>query len=155
VSLPAVLVGEESATHVLGLRVAGVALEVATNDADVWVALRRYYAPWVASVTAPEASVRLIQGQPDARGRFTDLVRSDGKRVKEAVQEVAGSRLILKRATDVVMGLGAGHAFAIGDLRANLNRSSTSSTCATRSSCSDAATSSSTRPASPATVGRW
>jgi HprK-related kinase B len=122
VSLPAVLVGEESATHVLGLRVAGVALEVATNDADVWVALRRYYAPWVASVTAPEASVRLIQGQPDARGRFTDLVRSDGKRVKEAVQEVAGSRLILKRATDVVMGLGAGHAFAIGDLRANLNQ---------------------------------
>jgi HprK-related kinase B len=121
-SLPEALVGDASATHVLGLRVAGVGLEVATNDADVWAALRRYYAPWVASVTAPEASVRLLQGQPDARGRFIDLVRADGRRVKEAVQEIDGGRLILKRATGVVMGLGAGHAFAIGDLRANLNQ---------------------------------
>ena len=121
-SLPEALVGEASASHALGLRVAGVELEVATNDADVWAALRRYYAPWVATVTAPEASIRLIQGQPDVRGRFTDLVRADGKPVKEAVQDVAGGRLILKRATAVVMGLGAGHAFAVGDLRANLNQ---------------------------------
>jgi HprK-related kinase B len=116
------LVGAVLAPHVLGLRVAGVPLEVVTNEADVWAALGRYYEPWLAPVTAPAARVRLIQGALEARGPFTDLVRADGKRVKEAVQDVAGGRLILKRATGVVMGLWPGHAFAVGDLRANLNQ---------------------------------
>ena len=116
------LVGEVLAPHVLGLRVAGVPLEVVTNEADVWAALGRYYEPWLAPVTAPAARVRLIQGTLEARGPFTDLMRADGKRVKEAVQDVAGGRLILKRATGVVMGLWPGHAFAVGDLRANLNQ---------------------------------
>jgi HprK-related kinase B len=116
------VIGNTPTPHVLGLRVAEVALEVATNDADVWSALRAYYAPWLASVVAPAASVRLIQGAPVARGGFTDLVRADGKRVKEAVQDVAGGRLILKRATGVIMGRAADQAFAVGDLRANLNQ---------------------------------
>ncbi len=116
------LVDDVLAPHVLGLCVAGVPLEVVTNEADVWAALGRYYAPWLAPVTAPVARVRLIQGTCEARGPFTDLVRADGKRVKEAVQDAGGGRLILKRATGVVMGLGPGHAFAAGDLRANLNQ---------------------------------
>ena len=121
-STPAAIVGDVSAPHGLGLRVAGVPLEVVTNDADVWAALSLYYAPWLANVTDPAARVRLIQGRWDPRGRFTDLVRADGKRVKEAIQDVAGGRLILKRATGVVMGLWPGQAFAVGDLRANLNQ---------------------------------
>jgi HprK-related kinase B len=66
--------------------------------------------------------VRLIQGALDLHGSFTNLVRADGKRIKEAVQDVAGGRLILKRATGVVMGLSPGHALAVGDLRSNLNQ---------------------------------
>jgi HprK-related kinase B len=116
------LLGEVSAPHALGLRVAGVALEVVTNDADVWTALNAYYAPWVGMATAPAATIRLIQGRFEARGAFTDLVRGDGKRVKEAVQDVGGGRLIRKHATGVVMGLWPDQAFAVGDLRANLNQ---------------------------------
>jgi HprK-related kinase B len=112
----------EAAPHALGLRVASVDLEIVTNEAGVQAALARYYAPWRAPVAAPAARVRLIQGTLDPRGPFTDLVRGDGKRVKEAVQDVAGGRLILKRATGVVMGLWPGHAFAVGDLRGNLNQ---------------------------------
>jgi HprK-related kinase B len=122
VSSPETLVGDVVASHALGLRVAGVPLEVVTNDADVWAALGRYYAPWAAPVSAPAARVRLIQGRLDPRGPFRDLVRADGKRVKEAVQDLAGGRLVLKRATGVVMGLWPGHVFAVGDLRANLNQ---------------------------------
>jgi HprK-related kinase B len=120
-SVPAAFVGEDT-PHVLGLRVADVPLEVVTNEVAVRSALADYYAPWTAPVASPAARVRLIQGRFEARGPFTDLVRGDGKRVKEAVQDVAGGRLILKRATGVVMGLWPGHAFAVGDLRANLNQ---------------------------------
>jgi HprK-related kinase B len=116
------LVGSVATPHALGLRVAGIPLEVVTNDADVRAALSLYYAPWVAAVTAPAARVRLIQGHLEPRGPFTDLVRADGKRVKEAVQDTAGGRLVLKRATGVVMGLWPGTAVAVGDLRANLNQ---------------------------------
>ncbi|HEU4367330.1 MAG TPA: HprK-related kinase B [Methylomirabilota bacterium] len=121
-STPESLVADVVAPHVLGLSIAGVPLEIVTNDADVWTALGLYYAPWVAGVSAPAARVRLVQGGLDARGRFTDLVRRDGKRVKEAVQDLPGGRLVLKRATGVVMGLWPGQAFAVGDLRANLNQ---------------------------------
>jgi HprK-related kinase B len=122
VSTPEALVAGVVAPHVLGLSIAGVPLEVVTNDADVWAALSRYYTPWVAPTPAPSARVRLIQGRLDARGPFTDLIRIDGKRVKEAAQDLAGGRLVLKRATGVVMGLWPGHVFAVGDLRANLNQ---------------------------------
>jgi HprK-related kinase B len=108
--------------HGLGLNVAGVPLEVVTNEPQVWEALQAYYAPWIAPVTEPVVRVRLIQGAPEAHGVFTDLVRPGTTRVKEAVQEMAGGRLILKRATGVVMGLWPGHAVAVGDLRANLNQ---------------------------------
>lgn len=121
-STAASLVEGVPAPHTLGLRVAGVPLQIATNETDVEAALGRYYAPWVAPVTAPMARIRLIHGSLEPPGRFTDLVRADGKRVKEAVQDVADGRLILKRATGVVMGLWPGRAFAVGDLRANLNQ---------------------------------
>ena len=121
-STPAELLGETIAPHALGLAVNGVELEATTNDPEVWEGLRRYYAPWVTSVSLPAVRVRLIQGQVAPRGRFQDLVRSDGKRVKEAVQDLGDGRLILKRATGVVMGLWPGHAFAIGDLKTNLNQ---------------------------------
>jgi len=122
VSTPAAFLGETIAPHALGLIINGVELEATTNDAEVCDGLKRYYAPWVASVTLPVVRVRLIQGQVSPRGRFQDLVRSDGKRVKEAVQDLGDGRLILKRATGVVMGLWPGHAFASGDLRANMNQ---------------------------------
>jgi HprK-related kinase B len=122
VSSAAAIVAEMNAPHRLGLRVADVPLEVATNDPDVWTALSVYYAPWVATVTDPCARVRLLQGQLAPHGRFTDLVRADGKRVKEAIQDIAGGRLVLKRATGVLMGLWPDHAFAVGDLRENLNQ---------------------------------
>jgi HprK-related kinase B len=122
VSTPAELLGETIAPHALGLAVNGVELEATTNDPEVWEGLRRYYAPWVTSVSLPAVRVRLIQGQVAPRGRFQDLVRSDGKRVKEAVQDLGDGRLILKRATGVVMGLWPGHAFAVGDLKTNLNQ---------------------------------
>jgi HprK-related kinase B len=118
----AAIVGDVVTPHAVGLQVGGVSLEIVTNEPEVATALARYYAPWIAPVTAPSARVRLIQGAFDVRGSFTDLVRADGKRIKEAVQEMAGGRLILKRATGVVMGLWPGHAFAAGDLRANLNQ---------------------------------
>jgi HprK-related kinase B len=122
VSTPAELLGETIAPHALGLAVNSVELEATTNDPEVCEGLRRYYAPWVAPVSWPAARVRLIQGRVAPPGRFQDLVRTDGKRVKEAVQDVDGGRLILKRATGVVMGLWPDHAFAVGDLRANLNQ---------------------------------
>jgi HprK-related kinase B len=122
VSALAALVGDVATPHQLGLDVAGIPLEVETNDADVGAALSLYYAPWVASVTRSAARIRLIQGRLNPRGRFTDLVRSDGKRVKEAIQGVGGGRLILKRTTGVVMGLWRGDAVAVGDLRTNLNQ---------------------------------
>jgi HprK-related kinase B len=123
VSTPAAaLLRETIAPHALGLTINGVELETTTNDPEVSEGLRRYYAPWVTSVSLPVVRVRLIQGQVSPRGPFQDLVRFDGKRVKEAVQEVGAGRLILKRATGVVMGLWPGHALAVGDLRANLNQ---------------------------------
>jgi HprK-related kinase B len=122
VTTPPALVEQVAAPHALRLSIAGVPLEVVTNDVAVWTALGAYYRPWAAGTGTPVARVRLIQGRLDPRGRFSDLVRADGKRVKEAVQELAGGRLVLKRATGVVMGLWPGHAFAVGDLAANLNQ---------------------------------
>jgi HprK-related kinase B len=107
----------------LVLRVVDVDLRVLTNDADVLAALGAYYAPYLARPGARPASVvRLVQGRPPAAGVFTDLVRAGGKRVKEAVRDEGDGRLILKRATGVLMGLRPGEAFALGDVRGNVNQ---------------------------------
>lgn len=119
---------ETDTPHALDLCVAGVALRVVTNDADVFAALNRYYAPYVSRASydgsgdAAAAVVRLLHGQPPRVDDFHDVVRGGGRPVKEAVRQTDGDRLILKRATGVVMGLRPGEAFAVGDLRANLNQ---------------------------------
>lgn len=108
---------------VLSVRIAGVPLRVLTNDEDVAAALRRYYAPWVVSDdVAPVTTINLSQGPAPAAEGFVDVGRGDGKKVKEAVRDLAGGRLILKRTTGVVMGLWPGRATAAGDLRSNLNQ---------------------------------
>jgi len=66
--------------------------------------------------------VKLVQGEARPPGEFTDVPREPPRTVKEAVQELPGGRLVLKKATGVVIGLWPGHAFAIGDLRRHLNQ---------------------------------
>ncbi len=115
--------GAETA-HVLPLRVVDVPIRVETNDLRVWTALRLYYNPWVAPATGPDAAVvRLVHdGSVTPPDGFADVVRADGKKVKEAVREGDGERLILKRTTGVLMGVRPGRAWAIGDLAGNLNQ---------------------------------
>jgi len=67
-------------------------------------------------------AVTLLQGHVDAGPGFRDVVRGDGKKVKEAVRDVEGGRLVLKRQTGVVMGIWPGRAVAGGDVRGNLNQ---------------------------------
>lgn len=105
------------------LRFADVPIRVLTNDEDVWAGLRLYFGTHVVDEDAvPAAVVRLVQGALDPGGTFVDIPRGAGKKVKEAVQEVPGARYVLKRTTGVLMGLWPGHAFAAGELRANLNQ---------------------------------
>jgi HprK-related kinase B len=110
--------------HALSLRVADVPLAVVTNDVEVWTRLRLYYNPWVTrDAGRPAAVVRLVHdGSVTPPHGFTDVPRGDGKKVKEAVRETAGERLVLKRVTGVLMGLRPGEAWARGDLRAHLNQ---------------------------------
>ena len=108
--------------HSLSLCFADVPIRVTTNDADVSVRLASYFRPYVISATPAAAEVRLIQGLVPIPGRFTDLIRPGGRRPKEATQEVEGGRLILKRATGVLMALWPGGGFAAGDIRTNLNQ---------------------------------
>lgn len=116
-------VAETAAAHELHLRVVDVPLRVLTNDLEVWRRLRLYYDPWVVAQTgAPRATVRIVQGTAVKEGEFTDVAREHGRPVKEAVRESGGVRLILKRETGVLMGLAPGEAFAVGDLRRNLNQ---------------------------------
>jgi HprK-related kinase B len=108
--------------HSLSLCFAEVPIQVKTNDPEVRARLASYFRPYVISGSPPLAEVRLIQGSLPIPGEFADLAREGGRRPKEATQEVAGGRLILKRATGVLMGLWPGGAFAAGDIRANLNQ---------------------------------
>jgi HprK-related kinase B len=111
------------ARHELRLRFVDVPLRVVTNDADIWTSLSLYYRPWiVATAEPPVTDVTLIQGEVTPGGEFADVPRRPGARVKEAVQDVPGGRLILKKATGVIMGLWRGGAFAAGDVRGNLNQ---------------------------------
>jgi HprK-related kinase B len=109
--------------HELRLLFADVPVRVRTNDGDIWRALASYYRLWVVTEGPPAlVEVRLVQGAVSVPGPFSDLVRPGGRKVKEAVREVDGGRLILKRATGVTMAVWRGGAFAAGDLRANLNQ---------------------------------
>jgi len=120
---PESLIAPFPTTHELALSFAGVPLRVRTNDRDIWAGLLSYYRPYIVpGGEEPVADVRLIQGTVPVEGEFVDLPRAYGKKVKEAVQEVTGGRLILKRTTGVVMGLWPGGAFAAGDVSANLNQ---------------------------------
>jgi HprK-related kinase B len=107
----------------LPLRFLDVSVRVFTNDAAIQEGLARYYAPWVVDhVAADAATVTLLQGDVDAGLEFSDIVRGDGKKVKEATREVPGGRLVLKRQTGVVMGTWPRRAVAVGDVRGNLNQ---------------------------------
>jgi len=120
---PETLIAAFPARHELLLSVVGVALRVRTNDPDVFAGLRVYFGPYVVPEAAgPVADVRVIQGDVKPAGAFVDLQRADGRKVKEAVQELPGGRLVWKHATGVVMGLWSGGAFAVGDVRTNLNQ---------------------------------
>src|SRR5207245_9869090 len=103
-------------------RVAAVPCRVKTKDPEILARLASYFRPYV--VTGPPAlgEVSLIQGSVPVSGEFVDVVREGGRRPKEATQEVAGGRLVLKRATGVLIGLRPGGAFAVGDIRRHLNQ---------------------------------
>src|SRR5262249_28193956 len=111
------------APYTLALQFGDVPVAVRTNHPEVQTRLRRYFSPFVVSGVGDERTeVTLVQGSVEPRGSFLDVERGLGRRVKEAVQEVAGGRLILKRATGVLMGLQPGSAYAQGDLLTNLNQ---------------------------------
>jgi HprK-related kinase B len=123
VSALTALVAPFETPRVLELRIADVPMRVLTNDLWIHAQLARYYAPYVALTPARAPRVvSLIQGRAPAQGEFRDLVRADGRRIKESVRDAGGGRLILKRASRVLMGLLPDRAFAVGDLRANLNQ---------------------------------
>jgi HprK-related kinase B len=112
-----------AAPHTLALRFVDVPVRVFTDDAGVSAGLARYYAPWVVEDVEREApTVTLLQGDVASGDGFADIVRADGKRVKEAVRELDGGRLVLKRQTGVVMGIWPGRAVAAGDVCRNLNQ---------------------------------
>jgi HprK-related kinase B len=123
VSSLAALIAPFETPRVLDLRLADVTIRVLSNDLEIHTRLGRYYAPYATeSVARPRLVVSLIQGRPPAQGDFHDVVRPSGRRVKESIRNANGGRLILKRTTRVLMGLLTDRAFAVGDLRANLNQ---------------------------------
>jgi len=119
---PESLIAGIETPHSLSLCFAEIPLRVTTNDHEVRQRLAAYFRPFVVGEALPQAEIRLIQGSVPIPGTFADLVREGGRRPKEAMQEIAGGRLILKRATGVLMALWPGGAFAAGDVRANLNQ---------------------------------
>jgi HprK-related kinase B len=119
----AALIAPFETPRVLDLRVADIAIRVLSNDLEIHRRLSRYYMPYVTEGAArPRFVVSLIQGRAPAQGDFRDVVRPGGRRVKESIRNADGGRLILKRATRVLMGLLPDRAFAVGDLRTNLNQ---------------------------------
>jgi HprK-related kinase B len=107
----------------IALRFLDVPVRVAADDDAVGSALRRYYEPWVvADVESDAPTVTLLQGAVETHGEFEDVVRADGKKVKEATRAIPGGRLILKRQTGVLMGIWPGRAVAAGDVRRHLNQ---------------------------------
>ena len=91
------------APYTLALKFGDVPVAVRTNHAEVQARLRRYFSPFVVSGVGDErAEITLIQGSVEPQGSFLDLQRGPGKRLKEAVQEVSGGRLILKSPLPIV-----------------------------------------------------
>lgn len=121
-SHPGDLIAGVETPFAVDLRFVDVPVRVLTNDAEIATRLRAYYAPFGGRGESPAAVVRLVQGHADSTGEWADIERGPGRKVKEAVRDVPPGRLVLKRATGVVMGLWPGHAFAAGDLRTNLNQ---------------------------------
>ncbi|MGH7339635.1 MAG: HprK-related kinase B, partial [Candidatus Rokuibacteriota bacterium] len=119
---PESLVKEFEAPHSLTLCFAEVPIRVKTNDPEIQARLASYFRSYVITGPPPAAEVRLIQGSIPISGQFVDVVRDGGRRPKEATQEVAGGRLVLKRATGVLIGFSPRGAFAVGDLRTHLNQ---------------------------------
>ena len=120
--IPSSLVADIETPHGLSLCFAEVPIRVKTNDPKILDGLTSYFRPYMISGSPPAAEVSLIQGSVPIPGGLVDLVREGGRRPKEATREVEGGRLILKRATGVLMGLWPGGAFAAGDVRAHLNQ---------------------------------
>jgi len=118
---PSSLVADIETPHSLSLCFAEVPIRVTTNDPQILAGIESYFRPYVIAGSPPAAEVSLIQGSVPIPGEFVDLAR-EGRRPKEATREVDGGRLILKRATGVLMGLWPGGAFAVGDVRAHLNQ---------------------------------
>ncbi len=119
----AAIVAGITTPHALRLRILDVSLTVLTNDADLLARLDRYYAPYSRGTPSAAGTViTLVQGPPPRHEGLAEVPRRPGQVVKEAVRDVAGGRLILKRTTGVLMALWPGHAAAVGDLRANLNQ---------------------------------
>ena len=119
---PASLVAEFQTPHTLSLRFADVPVRVKTNDLEIRARLASYFRPYVIADSSPLAEVSLIHGSVPLSGEFVDVVRDGGRRPKEATQDVAGGRLVIKRATGVLIGLWPGGAFAVGDIRTHLNQ---------------------------------
>ena len=119
---PESLVSEFEAPHSLSLCFAEVPVRVKTNDPEILARLASYFRRYVVSGPPPLAEISLIQGSVPVSGEFVDVVRDGGRRPKEATQEIAGGRLVLKRVTGVVIGLWPGGAFAVGDIRTHLNQ---------------------------------
>src|SRR5262249_50840430 len=119
---PETLVKDLDAPHRLTLSFADVPIAVKTNDPRIQARLASYFRPWVVSGIPPLAEVTLIQGTLPLSGEFVDVKRDGGRRPKEATQEVPGGRLVIKRATGVLIGLWAGGAFAAGDVLRHLNQ---------------------------------
>jgi HprK-related kinase B len=119
---PATLIEGIETPHSLSLRFAEVSIRVKTNDPEIRDRLTAYFRPYVITGSPPLAEVSLIQGSVPISGQFVDVVREGGRRPKEATQEVAGGRLVLKRATGVLIGLWPAGAFAVGDIRTHLNQ---------------------------------
>jgi HprK-related kinase B len=120
---PESLIAGIDTPHSLSLCFAEIPLRVTTNDPEIRERLAAYFRAFVVGEAPPLVDIRLIQGSVPIPGTFADLARDGGRRPKEATQEVAGGRLILKRATGVLMALWPGVGFAAGDIRANLNQS--------------------------------
>jgi len=115
------LEGSDTPTLGLSLRFIDAPVRVLTNDSEVWTRLSRYLEPYVTTEDlTPATVVTLIQGHARVEGEFTDVARGPGLRAHEAVQEVAGGRLVRRLKSGVILGLWPGRAVAVGDLRANL-----------------------------------
>ena len=120
---PEFLVSGVQTPHSLSLCFAEVPIRVKSNDADIVARLTSYFRPYVTTDGPPPlAEVSLIQGSVPICGDFVDVIRDGGRRPKEATQEIEGGRLVLKRATGVLIGLWPGGAFAVGDILTHLNQ---------------------------------